>query len=188
MKIKVSGKNLDIGDSLREFSTAEVEKYVGNNIGADDIEASVAIHKDGKLYEVEVLLYLSRGFVLRADGVSGDAYKAVDNAFSKLAVRLKKHKSRIKNKERRAVWHESAISATEYILESSKNTESEDDDHLVIAEQEKYILLLSVSEAVMKLELGALQVVMFKNIESNRINTVYRRNDGHIGWIDYQAA
>lgn len=190
VKIKVSGKNVDIGESLREFGVAEVEKYIGNNIDVDDIDASISISKDGKIYETEVLLHLSRGFILRADGLSGDAYKSVSNALSKLESRLKKHKNRIKNKERRAIWNESAMRATEYILDETGDDEANSDnveDRLIIAEQEKYILSLSVSEAVMKLELGDLQVVMFKNIENNKINTVYRRKDGHIGWIDYQT-
>jgi hypothetical protein len=61
----------------------------------------------------------------------------------------------------------------------------EEEEHLIIAEQERLILDMSVSEAVMKMDLTRLPVTMFKNSENGRINVVYKRPDGHVGWIDY---
>ena len=74
-----------------------------------------------------------------------------------------------------------------YIIERKPSSNDEDEEHLVIAEQESSILPLSVSEAVMKLDLTEMPVVMFKNADSGRINVVYKRSDGHIGWIDYKG-
>ena len=39
----------------------------------------------------------------------------------------------------------------------------------------------------MKLDLTEMPVVMFKNADNGRINVVYKRGDGHIGWIDYKS-
>ncbi len=185
MQIKISGKNVDIGDSLREFTIKEidnlVDKYVGNSL-----DATVIINKNHKLFEVEVLLHLSKGFILKSDGSSDDPYKAVSSALDRLEDRIKRHKIRIKNKQRRSNWEETAINASVYTLERTASGNADhDEEHLVIAEQEKYILSISVSEAVMKLDLGDLPVTMFKNIDTGRVNVVYKRSDGHIGWIDY---
>ena len=46
------------------------------------------------------------------------------------------------------------------------------------------IATLSVSEAVMRMDLADLPVVMFRNSASGRLNVVYHRGDGNIGWID----
>jgi len=41
-----------------------------------------------------------------------------------------------------------------------------------------------VGEATMRLELAGQPVIVFRNRASGGINVVYRRQDGHVGWID----
>jgi len=61
-------------------------------------------------------------------------------------------------------------------------------DHgAIIAETPTEIAHLTVSEAVMRLDLGQMPVMMFRNQASGQLNVVYRRADGHIGWIDPQS-
>jgi ribosomal subunit interface protein len=62
-------------------------------------------------------------------------------------------------------------------------------DHgTVIAETPTEIARLTVSEAVMRMDLGQMPVMMFRNQASGQLNVVYRRSDGHVGWIDPQAS
>jgi hypothetical protein len=57
----------------------------------------------------------------------------------------------------------------------------------VIAETPAEISRLSVSEAVMHMDLADEQVMMFRNSTTGELNVIYRRSDGHIGWIDPAA-
>ena len=185
MTIKISGKNIDLGESLKEFAEKETENLIDKYLG-EKIDSNITISKDNRLFDVEACLYLNKGFVIKTNGSSDDPYKAVTLAVERLEDRIKKHKHRIKNKERRTEWTK-AVDATRYVMERKQATEEKDEEHLVIAEQDSLILSLSVSEAVMKLDLTDVPVVMFKNADSGRINVVYKRNDGHIGWIDYKG-
>ena len=54
----------------------------------------------------------------------------------------------------------------------------------VVAEVQTEIAVLSVGEAVMRMDLADQAVMMFRNSTSGVLNVVYRRTDGHIGWID----
>ena len=54
----------------------------------------------------------------------------------------------------------------------------------VIAETQTEIASLSVGEAVMRMDLADQPVMMFRNSATGVLNVVYRRTDGHIGWID----
>ena len=38
--------------------------------------------------------------------------------------------------------------------------------------------------AVMQLELMEIPALMFRNAKHGGLNMVYRRKDGHIGWVD----
>jgi hypothetical protein len=55
---------------------------------------------------------------------------------------------------------------------------------VIIAETTTTLKRLSVSEAVMELDMTGAPVVVFRHAGHGRINLVYRRADGHIGWID----
>jgi hypothetical protein len=61
------------------------------------------------------------------------------------------------------------------------------DHSVIVAEQVTQIDRLTVSEAVMRLDLEHLPVLMFRNSGSGGLNVVYRRSDGNVGWIDAPA-
>lgn len=186
MQIKISGKSIDIGESLRNFSSQEITNIVDKYVG-EAIETTVVIGKDNRLFNVEIILYVSKGFIMKTNGASDDPYKAVSLAIERLEGKIKRHKNRLMDRQRREHWIDGSYTASDYVLERKDHLdEDKDEEHLIIAENEKYVLSLSVSEAVAKLDLGDLPVVMFKNLDSGRINIVYKRPDGHIGWIDYK--
>ncbi len=58
----------------------------------------------------------------------------------------------------------------------------------VIAESITVLEALSVSEAVIELDLTGAPVVIVRRAASGRVNVDYRRADGNIGWIDPSAA
>lgn len=68
----------------------------------------------------------------------------------------------------------------------SSHAADSQDHGAIIAETPTEIAQLTVSEAVMRLDLGQMPVMMFRNQASGQLNVVYRRPDGHVGWIDPQ--
>jgi hypothetical protein len=81
---------------------------------------------------------------------------------------------------------EEAPSGRRYVIEAPSEEEApEQGDHgAIIAENPTHIEKLSVGEAVMRLDLAQAQALMFLNKKGGGLNVVYRRADGHIGWID----
>ncbi|MDR1609267.1 MAG: ribosome-associated translation inhibitor RaiA [Holosporales bacterium] len=186
MNVKITGKGIDLGASLRSYISDSVSNLMQKYLG-EDVESALTIRKDNKDFMVEARLYVHKGFVINSHGESPDAYAAVDAALSRLVALLSKHKNRLINKHRRKRWDDAGNDAVKYVLERKSSASDEiDEEHLVIAEREGYVLSLSVSEAVMKLDLTDAPVVMFKNIDSGRVNVVYKKQDGNIGWIDYK--
>jgi hypothetical protein len=47
---------------------------------------------------------------------------------------------------------------------------------------------VTVGEAVMRMDLGDLPVLMFQNRATGALNVVYRRADGNVGWIEPDGA
>ncbi|MEM8987981.1 MAG: sigma 54 modulation/S30EA ribosomal C-terminal domain-containing protein, partial [Pseudomonadota bacterium] len=90
-----------------------------------------------------------------------------------------------------------AESAPAYVLAPLPDeTDAADDDGsfddeasnpIVVAESKASVLEMTVSDAVMQLDLAEQPAIVFKNAAHGRLNVVYRRSDGNIGWVDPQS-
>jgi ribosomal subunit interface protein len=185
VRVKITGRGIDVGENLRKFISDEVLNLIDKYIGVV-ADATVTVKKDSRLFRIESILQIGKGLTLKTDGSGEDPYRAFSLSLEKLEERIKRHKNRVvTSKDRLTKWEEKGHYATNYVLER-KGNDNDDEEHLVIAEQNRYVMFSTVSDAVMKLDLSESSVVMFKNADSGKINVVYKRSDGHIGWIDYQ--
>lgn len=192
MQVLIQGKHLDIGDAFRgyieEKLTDTCTKYFNHSI-----QGNVHLIKDvhHHLYRSDITLAVGNGITLKATAEEHDPYPAFDQAASKLAKQLKRYKDRLRNHHQRlSTSTVLAQPANEYTLQAedheAESTAEGSDDPLIIAELPTQIETLTVSEAVMRLDLGALPALMFKNAGHGGMNMVYRRGDGQIGWVDPQ--
>jgi ribosomal subunit interface protein len=191
MQVSVSGKHFDVGESLRshvaETTQAIVERYFGSAT-----EAHVVFCRERHLVKAEISVHASRGFSVQSGGEADDAYVAFDSAAERIDKRLRRHKRRLKNHHHAKESEVQADQdATSYVLAADEPDEGIDEregEPLIIAEMRTRILQLSVSEAVMRLDLTDLPVLLFRNSARGNINLVYRRGDGNVGWIDPDLA
>lgn len=195
MDIQVSGKNMELGDALQIHVTEKladgVRKYFDR--GA---EASVTFARERHLVECDVTAHLASGVFLAAHGEGGDAYGAFDESLEKLEKRIRRYKRRLKNHHANGKEPLPAETASYYLLEPLRD-ESEDQEGglddgdpspVVVAESQTALREMTVGAAVMQLDLSEQPAIVFKNAAHGRINVVYRRRDGHIGWIDPASA
>lgn len=189
MEIQVSGKNIDLGDALQAHVTGRlsngVQKYFGR--GA---EAIVTFTKERHLVECEMTAHLYSGVYLAAHGDGGDAYAAFETALEKLEKRVRRYKRRLKNHQSNGKEPLPAESAAYYTLEplpeedEGESPPEADPTPVVVAEKTTSLREMTVGAAVMQLDLAESPAIVFKNAAHGRLNVVYRRRDGHIGWID----
>lgn len=194
MEIQVSGKNIDLGDALQihvtDRLTEGVKKYFDR--GA---EASVTFAKEKRLVGCDVTAHLASGVFLAAHGEAGDAYGAFEDSLEKLEKRIRRYKRRLKDHHTNGKDPLPAQSASYYLLEPLKEeAESEDEQPdegdpvpVVVAESQTALREMTVGAAVMQLDLAEQPAIVFRNAAHGRINVVYRRRDGHIGWVDPTA-
>lgn len=187
MQISVSGKGVDVGESLRTHIEGQIEEHVKKYI--DRVTSvQVVVSREAHLFRVDIVgnLGTHSGIVIRSRGLLEDVYAAFDEALERMSKQLRRYKRKLTN------HHKNDSLPTPIIMKSKKYTlkpevgEQEDNKHagLVIAEQHTDIETLTVSEAVMKMDLQDLPALMFFNSAHGRLNVVYRRNDGNISWVD----
>ncbi len=191
MDIQVSGKNMELGDALQIHVTERladgVRKYFDRSA-----EASVTFAKERHLVGCDVTAHLASGVFLAAHGEGGDAYGAFDESLAKLEKRIRRYKRRLKNHHATGKEPLPAENASYFLLEPFKEegddqgdaNDHSDPDPVIVAESVTALREMTVGAAVMQLDIAEQPAVVFKNAAHGRINVVYRRRDGHIGWID----
>lgn len=191
MQISVSGKGVDVGESLRSHIENQLAEHVTKYI--DRVTSvQVVVSREAHLFRVDITgnLGTHSGLVVRSRGQAGDVYASFDEALEKTSKQLRRYKRKLTNHHKTdngsgAEPVRAKGKAKKYTLKPEAG-EHEDDKHasLVIAEKPTDIETLTVSEAVMKMDLQDLPALMFFNRAHGGLNVVYRRNDGNISWVD----
>jgi ribosomal subunit interface protein len=182
MTLRVSGKNIDIGASLRTYVDARLDLVV-LKYAAEPTGGHVTIEREGSGFRTDCTLHLDTGITLQAEGEASDAYTSFNKAADRIENRLRRQKNR--SKVRGA--DEAAFMAAPHLEPIGAAGEVDDLDGAnpaVIAESFTDIAEMSVSAAVEKLDAGNSPVVFFRHATDHHANLVYRRADGNIGWID----
>jgi ribosomal subunit interface protein len=198
MTLRISGKSISIGESLRDRVSERTEevlrKYFDGNYSGH-----ITLSKDGFGFRTDCSLHLDSGITLEADSNAADAYASADQALLMMEKRLRRYKNRLKDRSARKAYVASAalaemdaptLDAPSYVIEAPAS-EGEDDvegyNAVIIAEATTSLRRLSVSEAVMELDLTGAPCMVFQHGGSGRVNIIYRRADGNVGWIDPPA-
>jgi ribosomal subunit interface protein len=198
MQVTVTGKQIEVGDALRNHVTASVTAIVERFFGKAT-EAHVVFSREGHLVKAEIFVHAGRGLSVQSGGTADDPVVAFDSAAERIHKRLRRHKRRLRNHHTQARDAAAAApteQATAYVLAAESEIENDNDDDtgegegepLVVAEMRTDIPVLSVSEAVMRLDLAELPALLFRNSARGNLNLVYRRPDGNVGWIDPDLA
>ncbi len=188
MQITVSGKQVDLSDALRTRVSEHLDTIAGKYFD-HALEANVTFSRARSFFTCDINLHAGRGLMLRGEGEAADAHGAFDDAAEHIAKRLRRYRRRVNEHARDTANRERPESGRQYILRQDEEGPAQGDGAAaafatVIAETATEIATLSVGEAVMRMDLAFQQVLMFRNSASGELNVVYRRGDGHIGWID----
>lgn len=199
MQLSVKGHQLDIGDALRDHIDASLDRILSKYFG-DAIDARVVLSRDGHRFRAVLSAHVGRNIMLEAQGEADAPYPAFDVAAERLSKRLRRHKRRLRSHHGRdAQGENSGLPAQQYILVGPDNepepadadeaapdevVASSGDQPVVVAEMATEIPNLTVSEAVMRLDLADHVALMFRNSAHGGLNMIYRRSDGNIGWVD----
>lgn len=187
MVTTVSGKHMEVGDSLQEYVHERIDSGV-KKILNEITQAKVNFSKKSYLYHVDVIIHDAHVGLIKADSESEDVYAAFDTAIVKIEKQLRKYKGKIRNHITRIKDEfDAVIPGIKYVLDTTQQQayeEEKDFEPVTIAEKANNIEKLTVSEAIMKMNLASLPALLFINKLNNRLNVVYHRVDGNISWVD----
>jgi ribosomal subunit interface protein len=189
MSFRVSGKNLDVGEALRERINERIAEAMSKYFDGG-YSGHVTVAREGFGFRTECAIHLDSKITLHAEGLAPDAYASADQAALRVEKRLRRYHRRIKDHRAERRDGAPSIEAAKYVIAApEQESEGELDGFIpvIIAESTTRLTQLSVSDAVMELDMTGVPVVVFRHVAHGGINVVYRRADGHFGWIDAPA-
>ena len=173
MKFIIHGRKVEVTDSIRKYIEEKIgrlDKYLES---PDDVTATVVCKIRGKEQIVEVTIPLKK-VLLRSEESHDDLYAAIDIASDKLERQIRKNKTRMNRK-----YKDEGIGV---VFENVEDTN--DEERTIVKRKEIEMKPMSEDEAILQMELLGHEFFVFKNIESNEVDVLYRRKDGDYGIIE----
>ena len=190
MQLTVTGKQVDVGNALRQHVESALESILGKYFRTA-IEAHAVFARDAHRIRADLSLHIGRGIIVNSGAAATDHYQAFDAAAERLAKQLRRYKRRLRDYHGKArPAGERTEVAAAYVLapvdeeEDAEKPDGQTAAPVVIAEMSAELPNLTVGEAVMRMDLADTPVLLFRNRSHGELNLVYRRGDGNIGWID----
>lgn len=189
MQVHISGRHVELGASFQSHAEKRLTEGLGkylDRVTSVDVVVSKEAH-----HQFKVAIHGNPGthsdVTIKSEGHAGEIYAAFDDAATKAEKQLRRYSRRLKNHHRS---DEKSATARKYVLQTEPHDDelAEEGAPVVLAEKSTNIEKLSVSQAVMKMDLADLPALLFFNSGTGRINVVYRRADGNISWVDPEVA
>jgi len=187
MQITVSGKQIDVGDALKthveDRLLSAVAKYFDR-----PANANVVFSKNAHNFRCDSTVRLATGLTANAQAQATDIYSAFDQASDRIEKQIRRYKRRLKNHHQARQDPIEMISAPSYVIANQEESQHDEDETqiqpVIIAEMTTDIKALTVGEAVMQMELDNTPFLIFVNQANGRMNVVFQRDDGNVGWVD----
>lgn len=196
MELAIHGKQMDVGDALRTHVTNKLEE-INSKYFNRAIDIVVTFSPEGHSYvKSHISLRIGKDIMVTATTVEQDAYVSFDATAEKIAKQMRRYKRRLRDHHERLEQtpETEMMKARDYVLaiqELAGKADAADEedvpageDPVIVAEQPTRIPKMSVSDAVMRMDLSGQTAILFRNPKNNQLNMLYRRADGNIGWVE----
>jgi ribosomal subunit interface protein len=190
LQVQVAGKKIEVGTALQERIADGLESRISKYFNRTG-EAFVTVSKPSWAFYVDCSIHLPSGVTLQAHGEGEDGYQAFEMALEKIEKRVRRYKNRLRDHRPANGVSEAAFeriilprAESEDEAETSEVDGAAGESPAIVAESDTKIQTMTVSMAVWQLELADSPAVMFRNAAHGRLNMVYRRPDGNVGWVD----
>ncbi|MFZ5968192.1 MAG: ribosome hibernation-promoting factor, HPF/YfiA family [Bacillota bacterium] len=174
MKVKVTGRNVEVTDALRDTIISKLEKFDKYFKEDTEAQATLSVQKNRQIVELTIPI---NGSLLRSEEATEDMYTSMDKVVDKLNRQIRKHKTRL---EKRYQGHDTI--RFEYIPDIEK--EEEKPEAKIVKTKRFAVKPMDAEEAVLQMDMLGHNFYVFTNAETDEVNVVYKRKDGNYGLIE----
>ena len=171
MRFIISGKNLEVTDSMRKAVMEKLVKLERYFTPETKIIVTMSVEKDRQKIEVTIPL---KGNVIRSEQVSNDMYVSIDLVEEVIERQLRKYKQKLVDR------HQDGSFKREFLEYEAEDT----DDIRIVRTKQFDIKPMYPEDACVQMELLGHSFYVFRNAENDQVNVVYKRKGGTYGMIE----
>jgi putative sigma-54 modulation protein len=181
MQLQVKGRNFEISEQIRSYAEGKLGKLDKLVKDPTRIELELLVEKNPSISDNHIAeaTVFTKGPVLRARESSADMKASIDQLVEKLERQVKRYRDKRK-RGHRPYGHSQPAQDT-----PSPPTDSETEP-MIVKTKQFAIKPMTAEEAVLQMDLIGHDFFVFRNADTDEINVVYRRRDGHYGLIEPQ--
>ena len=173
MEVIIHGDKMKVTKAMKDYMKEKLEKLDKYLENSDNIRANVIVKVRNHEQKVEITIPL-KSFILRSEETQPDFYAAVDKTIDKLERQIRKNKTKLMSKQVK----------TSHEFNFAKIEEDKSEERKILKRKTIEVKPMSEEEAILQMELLGHEFFVFKNIDTDLVNVLYRRKDGDYGILE----
>ena len=175
MKFNIRGDKLKVTNAINDYVESKIGK-LDKYFKDEEIEANIVVKVRGNRQIIEVTV-ITDNFILRSEEEHDDLYAAIDLVIDKLERQIRKNKTKMKKQNTNNKYKE-------FNFEYELDVEEEDNDSKIVKRKNIDTKPMDEEEAILEMELLGHNFFVYKDMNTNSVNVVYKRKDGNYGIIE----
>ncbi|HBJ1652207.1 ribosome-associated translation inhibitor RaiA [Clostridium botulinum] len=173
MKVIVIAKNIELTNALREMVEKKISK-LGKYFNSDiEAKATLSVQRNRQIVEVMIPF---NGVVLRGEEANEDMYRAIDLVAEKLERQIRKQKTKLSRKKSGSLKFGEIVDLSPVAI---------DEEEAKLVKRKRFgVKPMDIDEAILQMELVGHNFFVYQDVDSNKINVIYKRKDGDYGLLD----
>ena len=183
LNITVTGRHLEITDAIRDYAHKKIESLHLDYPRIIEAKVILDVQTHQRQY-AEIILFCANHITIQASSTCEILYAAIDETISKIARRMRKHKTRLLKNHRPRTGSIRHMDETVFHSEAIDDHSIEDPEPLIIHRENYRIRPLYPDEAITELEIGELPFLLFQSQKTHQLTILFRRKDGDYGMME----
>ena len=184
MSVDITGRHIEVTEPIRKFATDRLERLRGVIDELLEVHFILTVEKHQR-HLAELNIKTRRDFY-HGEEVSTDMYTSIAAVVDKVEKQILKDKEKNVTRKRHNNNHKGGdVITTTSVIE----VEEVLGERLprIIRNNEVAAKPMSVDDAAVHIGGSDREFLVFRNADTERLNVVYKRKDGNIGWIEPEA-
>lgn len=175
MKYNIRGDKMVVTDAIKNYTMEKLDR-LNKYFNDEDITANVLTKIRGNKQIVEVTIPIDK-FILRSEEANDDLYAAIDLVSDKLERQIRKNKTKLKKQNK-------VNNKYEYLNFDYEVKDNEEENNKIVKRKKFDTKPMDEEEAILEMELLGHNFFVYKDMHSDNVNVLYKRNDGNYGIIE----
>lgn len=177
MNIRVAGKNFTVTEGMKDHLNQKISKF--DKYSPRLVESHVVLKKEKYLFVAEITLLAKN---LRAYGEASskeNIFTAIDEAAVRVEKQLKRFREKVKD------HHKGGVSGRKQLAEArGLDTAAEDGPEIIKVRSLQAVKPMFPEDASLQLQESAKPLLVFQNASTQKVNVIFKREDGHHGLVE----